>query len=77
MRNVARSVGLGGLATLILACAMAAPAAASETVPHTVVPSQSVQFKKPPSPAGGGIKTVKSTGGIKTPPRPNGTPGIK
>jgi hypothetical protein len=77
MRNVARGVGLGGLATLIFACAMAVPAVAGEVVPHTVVPTQTYQFKPPPPPAGGGIKTVKSTGGFKTPPKANGTPGIK
>jgi len=58
MQNVARGVGLGGLVTLIFACAMAAPAAAVEVVPHTVVPHQTFQFKPPPPPAGGGIKTV-------------------
>jgi hypothetical protein len=77
MQDVVRGVGLGGLATLILACATASPAVASETVPHVVVPSQSVHLTRPNPPAGGGIKTVKSTTGVKTLPKPNGTPGIK
>ena len=46
MHNVARGVGLSGLATLILACAMAAPAAAVE-VPQTHVPLPNVHIAPP------------------------------
>jgi hypothetical protein len=58
MQNVARGVGLGGLATLLLACAMAAPAVAEVKI---IVPAIHVEthvsptIVRPPTP---GIKTV-------------------
>ncbi len=64
MQNMARGVGLSGLATLILACAMAAPAAAVQ-VPRTQV-QLNVHIARPNPLPGGRIKTFK----------PNATPGI-
>ncbi len=77
MQNAARVVGLSGLAALVLACAMAAPAVAASAVNPTITPPIVKPNFKPVNPTGGGIKTVRPTTGIKTPPRPNGTPGIK
>ena len=55
MQTVARAVGLGGIATLFLACAMAAPAAAIEVkVPTVHIPPPKVtptpQVHTPTSP---------------------------
>jgi opacity protein-like surface antigen len=59
MQNVARGVGLSGLAALILACAMAAPAVAASVVNPTIVPIVKPTFRPNTPPAGGGIKTVR------------------
>jgi len=58
MRNVARGVGLGGSATLILACVMAAPAVAElkiNVAPIHVETHVSPTIVHPPTP---GVKTV-------------------
>jgi hypothetical protein len=58
MRNVARAVGLGGLATLIFACAMAAPAVAEPRInvaPIQVEPHISSGVGHPTTPS---FKTV-------------------
>jgi hypothetical protein len=66
MQSVARGVGLSGLAPLVLACAMAAPAARGN-VPRPQVQLPNVHIGKTTPPAGGGIKTFK----------PNAAPGSK
>ncbi len=60
MQNVARGAGLSGLAALILACAMAAPAVAGGGVNPTITPTIVHPNMGPyRSPTGGGIKTVR------------------
>ncbi len=64
MQNMARGVGLSGLAAFMFECAMAAPAAAVQ-VPRTQV-QLNVHIARPNPLPGGRIKTFK----------PNATPGI-
>jgi len=70
MQNVVRGVGFGGLASLILACAMAAPAAAVE-VPQVHPPLPNVHIA-PPKIAPPKITAPKSHVHAPTQPTPKG-----